>query len=67
MTIPHWQLNARTLARGIREGEFTAEAAVTSVLERIDTRNPAINAIVARCDDEALAAARKADDMVRRG
>ncbi len=67
MTIPFWQLNARAMARGIREGDFSAEAVVTSVLERIDARNPAINAIVARCDDGALAAAQKADDMVRRG
>ena len=67
MTDPPWQWSARALARGIREGGVTAEAAVASVLERIDARNPAINAIVARCDDEALAEARTADDMVRRG
>lgn len=67
MTTPLWQLSAVELAAGIRNAEFSAEAATRSVLERIDALNPELNAIVARCDEEALAAARAADEAMARG
>ncbi len=67
MTRPLWQWNARDLARGIRERSFSAEEVMRSVLGRIDALNPGINAIVTRCDEEAMAGARAADAALARG
>ena len=60
-----WQLDAVDLARRIRTGQVSATEATKSVLARIDAVNPALNAIVRRMDDAALAAA--ADATQRRG
>lgn len=62
-----WQLDATDLARLIRTGQVSATEATKSVLGRIDKVNPALNAIVRRIDDEALAAAAAADTAQRRG
>src|SRR5262245_46098664 len=46
------------LAELIRTKEVTAEEVLAATLERIDARNPAINAVVTRMDDKARAAIR---------
>jgi len=46
------------LAELIRTKEVTAEDVLAATLDRIDARNPAINAIVTRMDDHARAAIR---------
>ena len=67
MSRPFWQQSACTLAADIGQGICTAEEVITSVLSRVDARNPEINAIVSRCDREALTAARAADKQIKRG
>ena len=52
-----WQLDATDLAHLIRTGRASAREAVQSCLKRMDAVNPALNAVVRRMDDEALAAA----------
>lgn len=65
---PHWlQSSATELARRIRDGALTSEAVVTACLERIAAVNPAINAVVQRRDDAALADARAADRALTDG
>ncbi len=47
--------DATALAAGIRSGEVSASEVLELALERIDERNPALNAVIARRDDEARA------------
>ncbi len=62
-----WQLDATDLAHLIRTGRASAREAVQSCLKRMDAVNPALNAVVRRMDDEALAAADAADAARARG
>ncbi len=62
-----WQLGALELAERIRSGEVSSRAVVEAHLARIDAVNPALNAIVRRLDDQALAAADAADAAVEAG
>lgn len=47
--------DAMAIADAVRQGEVTARQVVEFALARIDERNPALNAVVARRDDAALA------------
>ena len=62
-----WQCDATELAHLIRTGRASSREAVQSCLARLDAVNPAINAVVRRMDDEALAAADAADVARARG
>jgi Asp-tRNA(Asn)/Glu-tRNA(Gln) amidotransferase A subunit family amidase len=44
------------LAELVRTGEVTAGEVLEATIERIEARNPAVNAVVARMDDQARAA-----------
>lgn len=55
------------LARALRSGSLTAEAATTQCLDRIAERNPSINAYIAVLADQALAQARQADTELAGG
>lgn len=60
-------LSATDQAAAIRSGQLGAEEVLTATLALIDAENPRLNAIVARMDDEARAAARAIDRARRRG
>src|SRR2546430_466866 len=62
-----WRWEAAELARAIRAREISSREAVESCLARIDAVNPRINAIVDLMADEALQAAGRADDAVKKG
>ena len=62
-----WTLSAVDLARAYRDGVATPEDALASVLARIDTVNPAVNAIVTLDRDGALAQARASTQRWRDG
>lgn len=62
-----WKLGGTECARAIRNGTITARAVTESVLSRLIAVNPAINAVVQRCDDEALQTADRIDSIVARG
>lgn len=62
-----WQYDATDLARLIRTGQASAKEAVDSVLARLDTVNPKINAVVRVLRDEARAQAETADAARARG
>ena len=62
-----WRWGAVELARAIRAREISSREAVESCLARIGAVNPRINAIVDLMADEALQAAGRADDAVKKG
>jgi amidase len=64
---PLWQWSACDLAAAIRKGEFSCREAVTSVLERMQAKNPELNAVVIDLSEQALAQAQNADEMVQSG
>jgi amidase len=62
-----WTQDATEIAAGVRARRFSAREAAESVLGRIDSVNGALNAVVDRFDDEALAEADAVDAAVARG
>lgn len=62
-----FKLDASATAAAIRAGRITSRQAVEAALARMDAVNPAINAVVHRFDDQALAAADAADLAVKAG
>ncbi len=52
------RMDALALAEGVARGDFTAAELLEAALARADARNPGLNAIVARYDDEARGRAR---------
>ena len=59
-----WQLGALELAAAIRKREVSSREVIAAHLARIDEVNPALNAIVRRLDEDALAAAAAADRAI---
>jgi amidase len=59
--------SALSLGRAIRTRQVSSAEVVAAYLRRIDQVNPAINAVVQRADERALAEARAADDALARG
>jgi len=65
---PAWlRGSAVDLAHAIRAGAVTCRAAVATCLARIDAVNPALNAVVARRTDAAMAEAEAADRLLATG
>jgi amidase len=59
-----WQLGALEIAAAIRNRETTSRAVLDALVDRIDTVNGELNAIVALLGDEAVKAAEAADRAV---
>jgi amidase len=62
-----WALAACDLARLVARREVSAREVVRAHLDRIGQVNPAVNAVTADLDEQALAAADAADAALRRG
>ena len=62
-----WSWTAADLARSIAAGDISSVEATESALERMATVNPRINAVVDTLEEDALAAARAADDARAQG
>lgn len=56
-----YERSATQIAKAVTAGDVTAREVTQAVLARMDAVNPAINAVVARNDEEALQAADKVD------
>lgn len=56
-----WELDGVEIAAQIKDGSITARQVAEATLARIDAVNPALNAVVARDDEAALAAADAVD------
>lgn len=56
-----WRLSATDIAAATANGEITAENAVSAAINRMNTVNPALNAVVADLGDQALERARALD------
>ena len=52
------------LAAAIRDKQISPSEALTETLRRIDERNPAVNAVTWRDDEDALRRAKASDDLV---
>ena len=59
--------SAAELARRVRDGEISSAELVEATIERIETRNPDLNAVVYKGYDDARCAASAADEAVRAG
>src|SRR5262245_20843167 len=59
--------SAAAMAAAIRKKELSAVELVQAALARTEAVNPALNAVVQLCADEALADARAADHALARG
>jgi amidase len=64
---PIWQWSAVDTAAAIRNGETTSEAVTSAHIARMREVNPALNAVVVDLSDEALKAARAADEALAKG
>lgn len=62
-----YKLDASATAAAIRAGRVSSREVTEAALARMDAVNPAVNAVVHRFDEEALAAADAADRMVALG
>ncbi len=62
-----WSLDASELAGLIRAGVVSSRDAVEACLQRMDTINGVLNAVVRRFDAEALRDAARADALLRSG
>ncbi|HJQ57180.1 MAG TPA: amidase family protein, partial [Vineibacter sp.] len=62
-----WQWDAVDLAAAIRSRKVSSYDATLAVVERMGAVNPKLNAVVLDLSDEALSAAKAADEAVRRG
>lgn len=67
MKHTHAYKPAHELAKLIRTGELSALALMEETIDRIKVRNPSLNAFVITGFDDALDAAKKADQMVKDG
>ena len=67
MAEPLWTWSASDLAAAIRNRECSSEEVVRVHLERIATVNPEVNAVTMVLEEEALAAARRAEEEVAAG
>src|SRR5690606_16487507 len=64
MTVDAGSLHVLTLtelARGIKEGDFSALELTEALLRRIDAHNPGLNAFITVTAEQALASAEAAD------
>ncbi len=66
MTEP-WRLGAADIATLVARREISATEVTASCLERLQTANPAINAVIQQMPDEALAAAQAVDLSIEAG
>lgn len=62
-----YTLTATEMRAAFASGEISARALVTSALNRIDEVNPRLNAVVQRCDEQALSSADAVDQAWARG
>ena len=60
-------IGASALARRIKDGEVTAEAALEHFIDRIERLDGALNAVVVRRFEQARERAREADRALARG
>ena len=67
LTPELYQSSVRALASAIRTREVSSVEVVQAFLDRIETVNAKINAVVVLAGDEALDAARAADAQLSRG
>jgi amidase len=62
-----WDNDAITLAGMLRGREVSAREVIAAHIERIEAVDPAVNAVVTRCFEQAMAKAAAADQALARG
>ncbi len=64
---PLWQWSACSLAKAIRDKRVSSEDVIRAHLDRIEAVNPRVNAVTVVLEEDALRAAREADEKVAAG
>lgn len=64
---PIWQWSATDVALGIKNGVISSSEATKSVLDRINSVNPKLNAIINLMSQKALKQAEQADKLIAQG
>jgi amidase len=67
MTTDLWRMSALELAQVVRSGRASSREVIEAHLRRIEEVNPSINAVTVVLGEQALEAARTADDAVAAG
>ena len=67
MDSPIWQWSAVETANAIRQRTISCVEAVQAALERFRSVNDTVNAVTVDLSEEALAAAKRADDIIHSG
>lgn len=67
MSEPLWQWSATRTAAAIKSGEVTSHDVVSNCVDHMRAVNPALNAVVVDLGDDAIAAAKAADEKMQRG
>ena len=67
VALPPAFTSATELARLVRSRELSPVEVIGSTLERIDASQPTLNAFITVCGDEAMAAARRAEEAIASG
>lgn len=62
-----WEMNAITLAGMLRRREVSAREVIAAHIGRIEAVDTAVNAVVTRCFEQAMAKAAVADQALARG
>jgi amidase len=62
-----WENDAITLAGMLRNREISAREVIAAHIERIEAADQAVNAVVTRCFEQAMAKAAAADQVLARG
>lgn len=64
---PWHRLSAQDIAAGLARKDFSSEEITRALLTHIDSLNPALNALITICPDQAIAQAQAADKRLREG
>jgi len=62
-----WEIDAIALAGMLRGRAVSAREVISAHIERIEAVEPAVNAVVTRCFEQAMAKAAAADQALARG
>ena len=65
MSEPLWRFSAVDLAAGIKNKTFSSVEVIESVATRIEAKNEGLNAIVYNYSEQAIEAAKAADDVLQ--
>jgi len=64
---PLWQWSACSLAKAVRDKRVSSQDVIQAHLDRIEAVNPSVNAVTVVLEEDAIRAAREADEKIASG